>query len=96
MLNLTPSEIRVVRVWAEKGASSPFPQEMSLISRLKNNISNREMKLSARELEIVLHWAELDTKGHHGTEQFLLEQEELLINKIEAYLSERGDNLFNP
>ena len=96
MLNLTSTEIRVIRVWAEKGASSPFPQETALISRLKNNISNRDMKLSARELEIVLHWAELDTKGHHGTERFLLEQEELLINKIESYLHERGDNFFSP
>jgi hypothetical protein len=96
MLSLTPSEIRVIRVWAEKGASSPFPQEMTLIGRLKNNVSNREMKLTARELEIILHWADLETKGHHGTEQFLLEQEELLINKIESYLNERGDNFFTP
>jgi hypothetical protein len=96
MLNLTLSEIRVIRIWAEKGETSPFPQEMALFGRIKNNISNREMKLTARELEIILHWAELETKGHHGMDQFLLEQEELLINKIESYLSERGDNFFSP
>lgn len=96
MLNLTPSEIRVIRIWAEKGEKSPFPQEMALLGRIKNNISKREMKLTARELEIILHWAELETKGHHGMDQFLLEQEELLINKIESYLSERGDNFFAP
>lgn len=96
MLNLTPSEIRVIRIWAEKGETSPFPQEMALFGRIKNNISNREMKLTARELEIILHWAELETKGHHSMDQFLLEQEELLINKIESYLSERGDNFFSP
>ncbi len=96
MLNLTPSEIRVLHIWAEKGETSPFPQEMALIGRIKKNISNREMKLTAKELEIILHWAELETKGHHGMDRFLLEQEELLINKIESYLSERGDNFFAP
>ena len=96
MLSLTPSEIRVIRVWAEKGESSPFPQEMALMGRLKHNVSNQEMKLSARELGIVLHWAELETKGHHGTDRYLLEHEELLINKIESYLNERGDNFFSP
>ncbi len=95
-MNLTLSEIRVIRIWAEKGETSPFPQEMALFGRIKNNISNREMKLTARELEIILHWAELETKGHHGMDQFLLDQEELLINKIESYLSERGDNFFAP
>ena len=96
MLNVTSSEIRVIRVWADKGESSPFPQEMALWGRIKNNISNQDMKLTARELEIILHWAELETKGHHGMDRFLLEQEELLINKIESYLNERGDNFFSP
>jgi len=96
MLNFSPSEIRVIRVWAENGETSPFPQEKALLGRIKNNISNREMKLTARELEIILHWAELETKGHHGMDQYLLEQEELLINKIEAYLNERGNNFFSP
>ena len=96
MLNITSSEIRVIRVWAEKGESSPFPQEIALLGRLKNNISNQDMKLTARELEVILHWAELETKGHHGMDQYLLEQEELLINKIESYLNERGDNFFAP
>ena len=53
MLNVTSSEIRVIRVWAEKGAASPFPQEMALWGRLKNNVSNQDMKLTARELEII-------------------------------------------
>ncbi len=96
MLNLTPSEIRVLHIWAEKGETSPFPQEMALLGRIKKNISNREMKLTARELEIILHWVDLETKGHRGMDQFLLEQEELLINKIESYLNERGDNFFTP
>ena len=96
MLTFSSSEIRVIRVWAERGESSPFPQEMALLGRIKNNSSNREMKLTARELEIILHWAELETKGHHGMDQYLLEQEELLINKIESYLNERGENFFAP
>ena len=96
MLNLTPSEIRVLHIWAEKGETSPFPQEMALLARIKKNISNREMKLTARELEIILHWAELETRGHHGMDRFLLEQEALLINKIESYLSGRGEKFFAP
>jgi len=96
MLSLTSSEIRIVSVWAEKGEESPFPLEKALLVKIKNNISSREMKLTARELEIVLHWAELDTKGHHGADQYLLELEELLINKIESYLHERGENFFAP
>jgi hypothetical protein len=96
MLSLTASEIRIIHVWAEKGAESPFPQEKALLKKINNNLSNREMKLTARELEIVLHWAELETKGHHGTDQYLLELEELLINKIESYLNERGENFFAP
>ena len=95
MLILTPTEIRVLRVWAEAGEASPFPQEIKLFHRIKNNISGREMKLNARELEIVLHWAEKETSGHHGTDQFLLEQERLLIEKIEAYLSEQENNRFS-
>ncbi len=96
MLTFSSSEIRVIRVWAERGESSPFPQEIALLARIRNNSSNREMKLTARELEIILHWAELETKGHHGMDQYLLEQEELLINKIESYLNERGENFFAP
>ena len=96
MLNLSSSEIRVIRIWAEKGEASPFPREKSLLGRIISNLSSREMKLTARDLEIVLHWAELDTKGHHGSDQYLLEQEEKLINKIESYLSERGENFFAP
>jgi hypothetical protein len=96
MLSLSSSEIRVLRVWAEKGEASPFPQEKALLGRIISNLSNREMKLTARDLEIVLHWVELNTKGHHGSDQYLLEQEEKLINKIESYLSERGENFFGP
>lgn len=96
MLNLTSSEMRVIRVWADRGELSPFPQEIALLDRIKHNTSNREMKLTARELEIILHWAEQETKGHHGVDRYLLEQEELLITKIEAYLNERGENFFAP
>jgi len=95
MLNLTSTEIRIVRVWSEKGETSPFPQETALLGRIKSNLSNSEMKMTARELEIVLHWAEQETKGHHGPDQYLLEHEEMLINKIESYLNERGENLFS-
>jgi hypothetical protein len=94
MLNLTSSEVRVVIVWSEKGESSPFPQEMALLKRIKNNSGGREMKLNKKELEVILHWADLETRGHHGTNRYLLEQEELLINKIEKYLNDLEDNTF--
>jgi hypothetical protein len=96
MLNLTPTEMRVVKVWSEKGASSPFPQEMGLLSRIKSNVSNREMQLNRKELEIVLHWADLETKGHHGTDRFLLEQEQLLLDKIENYLKNSENRSLSP
>ena len=95
MLTLTPTEVRVLRGWAEAGETSPFPREIQVVKRIRNNISGREMKLNARELEVVLHWAEKETAGHHGTDQFLLEQERLLIDKIEAYLSEQENNRFS-
>ena len=85
MLSLSASEIRIIRVWSEKGESSPFSQERALYTKIKNNVS-----------ESILHWAELETRGHHGTDQYLLELEELLINKIESYLNERGEKFFTP
>ncbi len=96
MLNISSSELRVIHVWAEKGESSPFPQEIALLTRLKRNVSNRDMKMNAKELEVVLHWAEMETKGHHGMDQYLLQQEELLINKIEQYFNKTSDSAFGP
>jgi len=94
MLILTPTEVRVLHVWAERGVNSPFPQEASLAGRVMANTANREMKLTVKELNIALHWAEIETKGHHGTEQFLLEQEAKLLDKIETFLEEFEDNSF--
>lgn len=95
MLSLTASEVKVLSIWAEKGASSPFPQEIALYNRVKNNIALREMSLSAKELEVVLHWADQETLGHHGTNRYLLEQEESLLNKIENYLNESDKRSFS-
>jgi len=94
MLTLTPTEVRVLHVWAENGVNSPFPQEANLAGRIMANTANREMKLSVKELNIALHWAELETKGHHGMDQFLLEQEHKLLSKIEAYMDDMEDNSF--
>ena len=96
MLNLTASEVRVISIWAEKGESSPFPQEMALYKRVKKNISHREMNLSAKELKVVLHWADKETRGHHGTDRYLLEQEEQLLNKIEDHLNDSEKHSFSP
>ena len=94
MLTLTPNEVRVLHVWAEKGVNSPFTQEATLAGRIMSITANREMKFSVKELNIILHWAELETKGHHGTDQFLLEQEHKLLSKIEAYIDEMEDRSF--
>ena len=88
MLSLNATEVRVVRVWSERGESSPFPQEMALLNRLKRSTGNIEMLFSSRELEVILFWAEQETKGHYGTEQYLLEHEAALIDKIETYLAD--------
>ena len=95
MLSLTASEVKVLSIWAERGASSPFPQEIALYNRVKNNLSHREMSLSAKELEVVLHWADQETIGHRGTDRYLLEQEELLLNKIENYLNDSEKRSFS-
>ena len=86
MLTLNSIEVKIVKAWAENAESSPFPQERAVISRLKKNAANRSMTFSARELDIILHWAEQETKGHYGTEQYLLELEALLLEKIENFL----------
>ncbi len=94
MLTLTPTEVRVLHVWAERGVNSPFSQEATLAGRIMATTANREIRLSVKELNIALHWAELETKGHHGMNQFLLEQEYNLLVKIEAYLDELKDKSF--
>jgi hypothetical protein len=94
MLTLTPTEVRVLHVWAERGINSPFPQEATLAGRVRANSANRELKLTVKELTIVLHWAEQETKGHHGTDQYLLEQEEKLLTKIETFIEDTEDKSF--
>ena len=94
MLTLKPTELRVLYVWAERGVNSPFPQEATLAGRIMANSADREMKFSVKELNIALHWAELETRGHHGMDQFLLEQEYKLLSKIEAYLDKLEDKSF--
>ena len=87
MLTLSSSEIRIVKAWSEKAETSPFPQEMNVINRLKRNFSNRSMMFSVKELNVISHWAEQDTKGRFGGEPYLLELEAELIKKIEMYLN---------
>jgi hypothetical protein len=88
MLNLTANEVKVVQAWSEHGHASPFPQEISLLKRLRRNVSNRIMSFTAKELQVILYWAEHETKGHYGTaERYLLEPEAQLLEKIENYLN---------
>ena len=90
MLDLTPSEVRIVRVWSGRAESSPFPQEVNVVRRLKSNPSNREMKFTLKELEVILHWAEQAIRGHYGVEQYVLENEGLLIEKIESFINNQA------
>ena len=52
--------------------------------------------MNTKELEVVLHWAEMETKGHHGMDQYLLQLEEMLLNKIEQYLNDNKSSTFGP
>ena len=92
MLDLSPLEVKIVRIWAERGEESPFPYEIALLNRLKKNFSQTTMKFNTKELKVILHWADIETKGHYGTDRFLLEQESMLIQKIENYI-ESQDNI---
>ena len=91
MLNLNTSDVKVIQAWAEHGYASPFPQEIALLNRLKKNYTNRAMDFTNKELEVVLYWAERETKGHHGTGQYLLDQESALMDKIVQYLNSDQD-----
>ena len=93
MLNLSSSEIRIVKAWSEKAESSPFPQEKSVVNRLKRNFSDRQMSFSLKELQVILHWAEQDSKGRYGTGQYLLDHEEKLLARIESYVNSEMDGL---
>ncbi len=88
MLTLNSTEVKIVRAWAEKAESSPFPQEQSVVRRLKQNTANLSMMFSRKELEVVFYWAEKETSGPYGTEQYMLEMESALFEKIEGYLNQ--------
>ena len=94
MLTLTPTEVRVLRVWAESGEKSPFPRESALAQRIREAGGHHPLKFNAKELEIILHWSEKTTRGHHGMDQFLLDQEEKLLLKIEAFLEGKQGGIF--
>ena len=95
MLNLSPSEIKIVRIWAENGEKSPFPYEIALWNRLKKNISQTNMNFNNKELQVILHWADTETRGHYGTDRYLLEQESNIIEKIENYLNSQDDTKYD-
>jgi hypothetical protein len=86
-------EIKVVNNWAENGESSPFPQEIALIRRLKNSYTNLSMAFTPKELEVMLLWAEKETRARRGTERYLLDAESALIDKIEKFLNSRNLSL---
>ena len=93
MLHLTSAEIKIVNGWAENGQSSPFPQELALIRRLKNCYVNYSMSFTPKELEVMLQWAEKVARSRRGTEKFLPAFESALRGKIEKFLSARNLNL---
>lgn len=77
----------VVRVWAERGEGSPFPQEIRLLNRINSVLKGNSFTATKSEVEIIFHWAEQETAGHYGTEKYLLEKEAKLYDKIEEYLN---------
>lgn len=87
MLNFTGIEMDIVHVWAERGEGSPFPQEINLLNRMKKYPKGSSFTAMKKEVEIIHHWAEQDTAGHYGTEKYLLENEAILLEKIEEYLN---------
>jgi hypothetical protein len=91
MLNLSAEELKIVRHWSENAETSPFPQETLLVNRLRQNPSYHGMFFNRKELEIVLHWADEETRGHYGTERYLLEEENKLLNKIEDFLNKENE-----
>ncbi len=89
MLTFNNIEMDIIRVWAEQGAGSPFPQEINVLNRMKRYPTGSSFTAMKKEVEIILHWAEQETKGHYGTEKYLLENEAKLLEKIEEYLGLR-------
>ena len=90
MLHLTSAEIKIVNGWAENDQSTPFPQELALIRRLKNCYVNYSMSFTPKELEVILHWAEQVSRTRRGAEQYLPAFESALMGKIEKFLSARN------
>ncbi len=86
MLNFTGSEMDIIRIWAERGEGSPFPQEINLLNRMNKYPKGSPFTAMKKEVEIIHHWAEKETAGHYGTEKYLLENEANLLEKIEEYL----------
>lgn len=86
MLTFQSHEIKIIKGWAEQAAGSPFPQEINLLNRLNRAGFAPSITLTRAEVEIVQHWAEKDTSGHHGSQKFLLEPEYQLLERIEQYL----------
>lgn len=86
MLNFTGLEMDIIRVWAERGEGSPFPQEINLLNRMKKYPKSSPFTAMKKEVEIIHFWAEKETGGHYGTEKYLLENEAKLLEKIEEYL----------
>jgi len=86
MLTFANHEIKIIKGWSEKAEGSPFPQEINLLIRLSRAQFARTLTLTKIEVDIVKHWADQETKGHFGTEKYLLEPEFKLLEKIENYL----------
>jgi hypothetical protein len=86
MLNFTGLEMDIIRIWAERGEGSPFPQEINLLNRMNKYPKGNSFTAMKKEVEIIQHWAEKETAGHYGTEKYLLENEAKLLAKIEEYL----------
>jgi hypothetical protein len=87
MLTLTARELEIILIWAEAAKDSPFPQEIRLYRRIATS-AGRPLRITRPEAEMIVYWAEQDTRGRRGGAWYLLENEQKLIDKIQNFLSD--------
>ena len=51
MLNFTSLEMDIIRIWAERGEGSPFPQEINLLNRMKKYPKGSPFTAMKKEVE---------------------------------------------
>lgn len=89
MFRLLPSEADIVRGWSENALKKhgiPMPREAALLKKNDRPAPGAGPALGREELELILDWAEQNIRSHYGPTRFILEPEQLLLEKIEDFL----------